>query len=257
MLERTIKACSLTVLLLAAGCGGENATLYIPPDASADSGASSEAGSDAASTDSGAPTTDSDTAEGGALSDAGPEGSAPAEAGVGPGGDGGLVLGGDGGGADASFGLQNPASTNLLSSSALYTSCATVAGSAADSFVMTCKESNGGAGHPCRTVTVLFAGIPTSGRVYTTVPSKATPAAGEAVVGYQESIDCTPATTNGWAEIESGGTFTVDVYGDTGIRFTLQGVPESPAPEGSWVGNHNAQGAFVLGGSGFSSFPYQ
>lgn len=82
---------------------------------------------------------------------------------------------------------------------------------------MTCQEQNGPGG-PCRTVVVVFGGAPATGRKYTAV-AKASPAAGEAVVRYQESVDCTAPTTNGWVEGQAGGDFTVDVYGDTGINF--------------------------------------
>src|SRR5581483_2076307 len=108
-----------------------------------------------------------------------------------------MLGGGDAASADASFSLKNASSTNLLSFDDVHGSCATVAGATTGTFVMTCKESN--TNGACRTVTVIFGGAPATGRTYAAV-AKAVPADGEAVVEYQESIDCTPATTNGWVE---------------------------------------------------------
>jgi hypothetical protein len=119
---------------------------------------------------------------------------------------------------------------------------------------MTCTEVNG-PGLPCRTVTVVFSGIPSSGRIYPAV-AKTAPADGEAVVAYQEASDCTLATTNGWSEAQSSGDFTVDVFGDTGFDFTLHDAPMSPAPLGAGISNQNAMGTFTLAGSGLSSFPF-
>jgi hypothetical protein len=251
MLKRTAMVGYFLAMAAASGCGGENAVV-VEPTTDGSTSTDGTTGGDALSTDANA-------AEGGdgSPADAALEDSSDglAEAAPGPGGDGGLVLGGgDAGSADASFQLKNPAGTNFLSSSDVTTSCATVAGTATGTFVMTCKESNGTNG-PCRTVTVVFGGAPVTGRTYTTV-AKAAPADGEAVVSYQESIDCTAATTNGWVETESGGDFKIDVRGDTAIVFTLHDVPMSPAPSSSGVTNQNAMGSFTLAGSGQSTFPY-
>jgi hypothetical protein len=170
---------------------------------------------------------------------------------AGPGGDGGLILGGDGAAADASFQLKVPMSTNLLSGSDVKTTCNTV-GSVASTLTLTCTESNG-AGGPCRTLTVLFNGTPSDGKAYAAV-AKDSPAAGEAVVRYQESIDCTMATTNGWTETVAGGELTIDSYGDTGFLFTLHDAPLAPAPSSAGITNQNAMGTFTLAGTGFSSF---
>ncbi len=173
---------------------------------------------------------------------------------TGPGGDGGLVLGGDGGGADGAFQLKNAAATNLLSSSDVRPVCTTLDGVLPASHVMICIEAPGG-NQPCRTVMVIFNGAPTSARVYTSV-AKASPDDGESVVQYQEASDCTSATTNTWAAMQTGGDFTIDVFGDTGFDFTLHDVPLAPAAPALGVTNQNAMGTFILAGSGVSSFPF-
>jgi hypothetical protein len=210
--------------------------------------ADAEAGSDESSADAGADV----FAEAGG--DAQDEPSADALVEAGPGGDGGLVLGGDGGNADGAFQLKTPVGSNLLSSSDVHPTCDTVAGAASSTFVMTCRETNG-SGQACRTVTVVFSGTPTSGRVYPAVV-KTSPGDGEAVVAYQESADCTTGTTNGWTLAGATGNFTVDVFGDTGFDFTLHDVPMGPAPLAAGVTNQNAMGTFTLAGSGVSSFPF-
>jgi hypothetical protein len=210
--------------------------------------AEAEAGSDESSADAGA---DALVEAGGDAQD---EPSADALVETGPGGDGGLVLGGDGGNADGAFQLKTPAGSNLLSFSDVHPTCNTVAGATTSTFVMTCRETNG-SGQPCRTVTVVFSGTPTSGRVYPAVV-KTSPGDGEAVVAYQESADCSIAATNGWTLTGATGNFTVDVFGDTGFDFTLHDVPMGPAPLAAGVTNQNAMGTFTLAGSGLSSFPF-
>lgn len=175
----------------------------------------------------------------------------------GPGGDGSLVIGGDGASTDASFQFQNPAATDLLSLNDVHADCTTVAGATAGTFVMTCQEKTGSSG-PCRTITITFATNPTTGpttgQILTTV-AKASPATGEAVVAYQESIDCTTENTNGWTVVQGGGTLKVDNRGDTGMFFTLANVPLGPATS-SGVVNQNASGTFTFGGTGFTSLPF-
>jgi hypothetical protein len=165
-----------------------------------------------------------------------------------------VSIDGEGGGADADFQIKSAVGTNLASLSDVRPTCATVAGFTAGTYVMTCTEANGPE-QPCRTVTVVFSGQPSSGRVYAAV-AKTSPADGEAVVAYQEASDCTPSTTNGWAEAQSSGDFTVDVFGDTGFDFTLHDVPLTPAPVASGITNQGAMGAFTLAGTGLSSFPF-
>jgi hypothetical protein len=175
----------------------------------------------------------------------------------GPGGDGGLVIGNDGNdgaAADASFQIKNPSGTNLLSFGDIHADCTAVAGAAAGTFVMTCQEKSG----PCRTITVTFATNPTTGPttgLTLAVVARPAPAQGEAFVVYQESIDCTAASTNGWSVAQTGGTLNVDTRGDTGMNFTLANVPLAPSSAVGVV-NQNAAGTFTLAGTGFSSLPF-
>jgi hypothetical protein len=171
----------------------------------------------------------------------------------GPGGDGSLVLGGDGAAADGLFRLQTPAGTNLLSSSDVRPGCRVVTLGPVGNYLLTCEERAGQDG-PCRTIEVAFRVDPESGprtgEVYPAI-IKNEPAIGEAVVRYRESVDCTPASTNGWTQVQAGGDLTVDTGGDTAMVFTLNNVSMGPAPRGPL--NQNAQGTFALGGSGKAS----
>jgi hypothetical protein len=260
----------LLALTVVVACGdGDEATesSTVLPDAtvsaetsvdSAVEGSSAEAtGGDGASSTDGADATSN--GDGGALDD-GADGTAIVAdvRADGPGGDGSLILGGDGANADASFQFKNPVATDLLSYNDVHTDCTTVAGATAGTFVMTCQEKAGSSG-PCRTITITFAVTnpttgPTTGQVLTTV-AKASPASGEAVVAYQESIDCTAASTNGWTVVPGGGTLTIDNRGDTGMFFTLANVPMGPATSPGVV-NQNATGTFTLGGTGFTTLPF-
>ena len=259
----------LLALTVAVACGdGDEATQNstVLPDATVSAEASADGAVEASSTDAtggdGASSTDAGDAtsngDGGALDD-GADGTAIVAdvRADGPGGDGSLILGGDGANADASFQFKNPVATDLLSYNDVHADCTTVAGATAGTFVMTCQEKAGSSG-PCRTITITFATNPTTGpttgQVLTTV-AKAAPATGEAVVAYQESIDCTAASTNGWTVVQGGGTLTIDTRGDTGMFFTLANVPMGPATSPGVV-NQNASGTFTLGGTGFTTLPF-
>jgi hypothetical protein len=261
-------SCLLALTVLVACGDGDEATenSMVMPDATVSAEASPDVaveGSSADATADGASSADAgdstSSADGDAALGDGADGATPvADARAdGPGGDGGLILGGDGANADASFQFKNPVATDLLSYNDVHADCTTVAGATAGTFVMTCQEKSGSSG-PCRTITVTFATNPTTGpvtgQVLTTV-AKASPALGEAVVAYQESIDCTAANTNGWTVAQGGGTLTIDNRGDTGMFFTLANVPMGPTTSPGVV-NQNASGTFTFGGTGFSTLPF-
>jgi len=283
-----IVPCAFALFALSACADEDVATIAtehpIPSkDASPDSGTSNETG-----TGGDAAASDGTSGNDGALGEGSPDGSQTeagrdAEAGSagdggdssspdagrrdgGPGGDGGLVIMTDAAAADASFQLKNPSGTNLLSFSDIHADCNAVTGSPAGTFVMTCQEKSGtsfapylsAAAGPCRTVTVTFATNPTTGPttgLTLAVVAKTAPAQGEAFVVYQESIDCTPANTNGWSVSQTGGTLRVDSRGDTGMNFTLTNVPLAPSSSAGVV-NQNAAGTFTLSGTGFSRLPF-
>ena len=260
-------ACGLLVFSMLGACADNDSATYpaMPmdeggpmaadgetPDGATLEGATLEGAAEASDTsfsDDAAPSDDVATSDA-ATSDAT---SAPSDAG--PGGDGGLILGGDGAAADGTFQLQNPTQTNLLSWSDVHATCSTVAGATTGTYVMTCQEGSAGVS-PCRTVVVTFVGNPPAqGQVYPAV-AKATPAANEATVVYQESIDCSLANTNGWSQPAAGGDFTVTTHGDTAILFELHDVALGSAPPDRGITNQNAAGTFILAGSGFSPFPF-
>ena len=260
-----VSCCFALTVLVACGDGDqatENST--IPPDAPASvdgavEGSTADAtGGDGASSTDAADATSNDGDGGGVLDDGADGATIVADVRVdGPGGDGSLILGGDGANADASFQFKNPVGTDLLSNNDVHADCTTVAGATAGTFVMTCQEKAGGSG-PCRTITITFATSPTTGPTtgqVLTIVAKATPAMGEAVVAYQESIDCTAANTNGWTVAQGGGTLKIDNRGDTGMFFTLTNVPMGPATSPGVV-NQNATGTFTFGGTGFTSLPF-
>jgi hypothetical protein len=175
------------------------------------------------------------------------------------------VIGAGDAASDASFQIKSPSGTNLLSFSDIHADCNAVTGTPAGTFVMTCQEKSGTTFAPslsaasiCRTITVTFATNPTTGPttgLTLAVVAKTAPAQNEAFVVYQESIDCTAATTNGWSVAGTGGTMKIDTRGDTGMNFTLANVPLAPSSAAGVV-NQNATGTFTLAGTGFSRLPF-
>src|SRR5882724_3353969 len=167
---------SLIAFVALAGCADEDTATTDTEhggstvDASADSTSSSEAATDNdASSQEDVSTSadgsqvdgaqgdesqgDGSTAEGGGDGDAGSTLPDSGSREAGPGGDGGLVIGGDSAASDATFQIKGPSGTNLLSSSDVNADCTGVAGATAGVYVVTCTEKTGSTG-PCRTVTI-------------------------------------------------------------------------------------------------------